>query len=139
MKAKVPLAKAEKIASRVVEKLMPYCQRIEIAGSIRRRKSEAGDIDIVAEPKRVPHLFGVPFWQGIPTENLGLVVKNGLRYKQVLLTEKIYLDLFIVHPLAQLGVILAIRTGSTEFSHKLVSHTPYRYLPKEYIVKDGAI
>jgi len=139
MKAKVPLAKAEKIASRVVEKLMPYCQRIEIAGSIRRRKSEAGDIDIVAEPKRVPHLFGVPFWQGIPTENLGLVVKNGLRYKQVLLTEKIYLDLFIVHPLAQLGVILAIRTGSTEFSHKLVSHTPYGYLPKEYIVKDGAI
>ena len=139
MKAKVPLAKAEKIASRVVEKLMPYCQRIEIAGSIRRRKSEAGDIDIVAEPKRVPHLFGVPFWQGIPTENLGLVVKNGLRYKQVLLTEKIYLDLFIVHPLAQLGVILAIHTGSTEFSHKLVSHTPYGYLPKEYIVKDGAI
>jgi DNA polymerase/3'-5' exonuclease PolX len=139
MKAKVPLAKAEKIASRVVEKLMPYCQRIEIAGSIRRRKSEAGDIDIVAEPKRVPHLFGVPFWQGIPTENLGLVVKNGLRYKQVLLTEKIYLDLFIVHPLAQLGVILAIHTGSTEFSHKLVSHPPYGYLPKEYIVKDGAI
>jgi len=139
MKAKVPLAKAEKIASRVVEKLMPYCQRIEIAGSIRRRKSEAGDIDIVAEPKRVPHLFGVPFWQGIPTENLGLVVKNGDRYKQVLLTEKIYLDLFIVHPLAQLGVILAIHTGSTKFSHKLVSHTPYGYLPKEYIVKDGAI
>jgi len=139
MKAKVPLAKAEKIASRVVEKLMPYCQRIEIAGSIRRRKAEIGDIEIVAEPKMIRDLFDVPVLQAIPTENLGLVVKNGLRYKQVLLTEKIYLDLFIVHPLAQLGVILAIRTGSTEFSHKLVSHTPYGYLPKEYIVKDGAI
>jgi len=139
MKAKIPLAEAEEIASRVVEKLMPYCQRIEIAGSIRRRKSEAGDIDIVAEPKRVPHLFGVPFWQGIPTENLGLVVKNGDQYKMVFLPEKINLDLFIVLPPAQWVVILAIRTGSTEFSHKLVSHTPYGYLPKDYIVKDGAI
>ena len=139
MKAKIPLAEAEEIASRVVEKLMPYCQRIEIAGSIRRRKAEIGDIEIVAEPKMIRDLFDVPVLQAIPTENLGLVVKNGLRYKQVLLTEKIYLDLFIVHPLAQLGVILAIHTGSTKFSHKLVSHTPYGYLPKEYIVKDGAI
>ena len=139
MKAKIPLAEAEEIASLVVEKLMPYCQRIEIAGSIRRRKAEIGDIEIVAEPKMIRDLFDVPVLQAIPTENLGLVVKNGLRYKQVLLTEKIYLDLFIVHPLAQLGVILAIHTGSTKFSHKLVSHTPYGYLPKEYIVKDGAI
>jgi len=139
MKAKIPLAEAEEIASRMVEKLMPYCQRIEIAGSIRRRKAEVGDIEIVAEPKMIRDLFGVPVLQAIPAESLGLVVKNGDRYKQVLLPEKIYLDLFIVLPPAQWGVILAIRTGSAEFSHKLVSHPPYGYLPKDYIVKDGAI
>lgn len=35
------------IANRVKKKLAPYCERIEIAGSIRRKKPNPNDIDIV--------------------------------------------------------------------------------------------
>lgn len=40
MKTKMPLGEAEKIACKYADMLMPYCERIEIAGSIRRRKAE---------------------------------------------------------------------------------------------------
>ena|SRR5271157_403997 len=39
--------KVYKLAKRVVQELKPFCKRIEIAGSIRRRKPNPGDIDIV--------------------------------------------------------------------------------------------
>lgn len=45
------LADADEKAAKVVEILAPFCARIEIAGSIRRRRPEVGDIDLVIEPK----------------------------------------------------------------------------------------
>lgn len=39
------------IAERVKAELEPHCERIEIAGSIRRKKPEVKDIEIVAIPK----------------------------------------------------------------------------------------
>src|SRR3989344_1789872 len=44
-------AEAYAIATAIVEQLRPHCIRIEIAGSLRRKKSEVKDIDIVAIPK----------------------------------------------------------------------------------------
>ena len=38
------------IARDLVERLRPFCQRIEIAGSLRRGKAEIGDIEIMAIP-----------------------------------------------------------------------------------------
>ena len=46
------LAQAENLARRVVETMAPYCERVEIAGSIRRGKAEPKDIEIVAIPRR---------------------------------------------------------------------------------------
>jgi len=46
-----PLEVAEKIASALLTKLAPHAERIEIAGSIRRRRPDVGDIDLVAIPK----------------------------------------------------------------------------------------
>lgn len=43
----LPLIKAVRIADNVVSALREYCDRIEIAGSIRRQKPEVHDIDIV--------------------------------------------------------------------------------------------
>lgn len=43
----ISLAAAEAEASLIVMGLEPYCIRIEIAGSIRRRKRNVNDIDIV--------------------------------------------------------------------------------------------
>lgn len=139
MKVRIPLGEAEKIACKYADMLMPYCERIEIAGSIRRRKAEVGDIEIVAKPLPALDLFGSP--NGYHDLSLPLpAVKNGQRYKQYALPEGINLDLFIVLPPAQWGVIFALRTGGAEFSRKLVTAKRYGgYLPSLYIIRDGAV
>lgn len=50
-KTRCPLHRAEEIADEVVRLLEPYCERVAIAGSIRRRKPEVGDIEVLAIPK----------------------------------------------------------------------------------------
>ncbi len=43
----ISLVKAEAEAQKIVDGISPYCSRIEIVGSIRRRKENVNDIDIV--------------------------------------------------------------------------------------------
>lgn len=50
-KPKFPRALATSIAQEYVDFLTPYCEKIEIAGSLRRRKEEVGDIEILFIPK----------------------------------------------------------------------------------------
>lgn len=45
------LAAAQHIADRAYGALAPHCFRISIAGSIRRKAPEVGDIEVVAIPK----------------------------------------------------------------------------------------
>lgn len=116
------LEKAEKIAYTFIGEILPYCDRIEIAGSVRRRKDEVGDIEIVAIPKIeiIRILFGemeerhigfihalrrYPIIKGSPETG---------KYIQLQLPE-IKVDLFLATPL-NWGYIFAIRTGSAEFS-----------------------
>jgi len=47
------------IAEQVKAELQPHCIRIEIAGSIRRKKPECRDIEIVAIPKPYTHAMRV--------------------------------------------------------------------------------
>ena len=49
-KTKRPLADAERIAAAIVADLAPFCARIQVAGSVRRRKEAVGDIELVAIP-----------------------------------------------------------------------------------------
>lgn len=42
---------AQRCADRLMDWLSPLAERIEIAGSIRRRRPDVGDIDLVAIPK----------------------------------------------------------------------------------------
>ena len=44
------LEQAKRIADEVISKLRPHCERIEVAGSIRRGKSWVRDIDLVCIP-----------------------------------------------------------------------------------------
>ena len=39
------------LADKILEKLKPYCNKIKVAGSIRRHKENPEDIDIVLIPK----------------------------------------------------------------------------------------
>lgn len=45
---KLPIKDILPIAQTLVERLRPFCQRIEIAGSLRRKRPMIGDIEIFA-------------------------------------------------------------------------------------------
>lgn len=125
------LSEAEAIARRCVETLRPYCDRIEIAGSIRRRKPEPGDIEIVAIPngyelrdmlEEVVETGRDPRFAPA-VESLGTVLKGNPhsgRFIQVALPEGITLDLFLATP-ENWGLIFAMRTGPAEYSHRVLA------------------
>lgn len=114
------LKQALEIAENVRALLAPHCERVEIAGSIRRKKPEVKDIEIVAIPK--PYDTGL-FESGIATiVNRWQKVKGELpcKYTQRILPEGIKLDLFFAEK-ENWGLIYAIRTGSAEYSHKVLA------------------
>lgn len=144
-KTKLPIIQAATLAQDIAMRLLPYCERLEIAGSIRRGKAEIGDIELIAIPKYSEvDLFGnlsdnheldLLDWS-----KFGRYVIGAHKYKQIDLPEGITLDLFIVTPPAQWGVQFMIRTGSAEFSHKMVTpRSQGGFMPSNYRVKDGAI
>ena len=49
------LAEAQKLTEEILDILRPLCERVEIAGSIRRKKAEVHDVDIVLIPKPVSY------------------------------------------------------------------------------------
>lgn len=48
---RIKLETAQRIATELMDILSPYCERIEIAGSIRRKKPDVKDIELVIIPK----------------------------------------------------------------------------------------
>lgn len=130
-KIKLPFAQAEKLADKIITALAPGCERIEIAGSIRRKKPMVGDIEIVCIPRLVSvDLFGevkVSALDGVLQSlvSAGRLVrgdKDGDKLKtfNIPAVEDLKLDLFITTPEAW-GIIFTIRTGSAEFSKQLVT------------------
>ena len=108
------------IAESIKALLAPHCVRIEIAGSIRRKKPECRDIEIVAIPK--PFQVGL-FEDGIATVvNQWDKVKGELpcKYTQRIHPSGIKIDLFFAEP-GNWGMILAIRTGSADYSHGVLA------------------
>ena len=114
---------ANKIAEAVLEQLRPHCKRVQIAGSIRRKKENVGDIEIVATP--------LPYSNGMFEDGLAKVVnqwekvKGELeygksKYTQRILPEGIKLDLFFAEE-DNWGYTLALRTGSADYSHKVLA------------------
>lgn len=115
------LNKALNIAQEVKKQLAPHCERIEIAGSIRRKNPNVKDIEIVAIPK--PYNVGL-FESGIASVvNQWAKTKGDLpcKYTQRILPEGIKLDLFFANE-ENWGLIYAIRTGSAEYSHKVLAN-----------------
>ena len=142
-KARIPLAHAEQLAAELVEHLSPACERLEIAGSIRRRRHDVGDVELCAIPRRTPELdlFGGETGQCV---NLLVSLTDDLLKAGVLqqrldvngrpawgewMRRAVYkgfaLDLFSGLE-AQWGVLMAIRTGPAAFSHRLVTDTTQR-------------
>jgi len=149
---RVPHHEAERLAEGIVETLRPGCERVEVAGSIRRGTPTVGDIEIVAIPKITTGpdpsvLFGDPIETNLLDAILegelrdGYLVpsehpRDGERYKAFThATTGLGLDLFLVRPPAQWGVIFTIRTGPAKFSQWLVTEARRR----GFHVIDGAL
>jgi len=127
--------------------LTPYCERICIAGSIRRQRPEVKDIELVCIPRMVPGgLFGdelevdpgfcevVNQWRKVKGEPTG-------KYTQRILPGGMMLDLFIANP-DNWGWQLCLRTGSAGFNeHVMIPALKARgYLSeKGHIQRDGQI
>ena len=58
----LPPARSQRWADAIVRELTPLCARLEVAGSVRRRRPQCHDIDIVCIPLREESkdLFGAP-------------------------------------------------------------------------------
>lgn len=114
------LTEALRTAYEVKSLLEPHCDRIEIAGSIRRRRPEVKDIEIVAIPK--------PYETGLFASGIALVVNQWekvkgelpCKYTQRTLPQGIKLDLFFAHK-DNWGLIYAMRTGSADYSHHVLA------------------
>lgn len=125
------LAQASEIADKYKNLLAPWCERIEIAGSIRRGKKEVSDIELVCIPRSchlVPFVTTVKQWIKIKGEPTG-------KYTRRKLYEGIYLDLFIANK-NNWGLIYAIRTGSAEYSHKVLA---IGWVKKGFESRDGVL
>lgn len=49
---RIPWAFMRNLADQVVAELTPYCERIEVAGSVRRRRETVKDIEVLVIPRR---------------------------------------------------------------------------------------
>lgn len=134
------------------------CERIAIAGSLRRGAAVVKDIELVAIPRTVQVQAGL-FDDVFDIEDkLEQAVARGIeggwlaprdveinradgttetgrrmgeRYK-ALVYDGIPVDLFIVRPPAEWGVVYTIRTGPAEWSQKLVTECQRFFLRVEH-------
>ena len=140
------LREAREVGLRVVEKLRPFCDRIEIAGSIRRQKPWVNDVEIVLIPKsekreRQVLVQAADLWTAdvyrteievvrdpgyaVAVTELAVTIVRGVKlgeakYTQILVEGGTKVDLFTARP-ENWGYIFAIRTGSHEYSQGLLA------------------
>jgi DNA polymerase (family 10) len=141
-KTRMPLAVARELAERTCAFLLADADaftRAEVAGSVRRARPEVGDIEVVAQidPERA---FGASSRISAALRAMGVVRappitrKDGVevqapwgdRYMKGVFESgpggvTVQLDLFMVSPPAEWGVVYLIRTGSADFSHTMVT------------------
>ncbi len=144
------LLHAEDCARALLDEMRPYCERCHIAGSVRRRKPECKDIEIVAVPRwKREHDLASLFVESVSvnllfrwaqqsavkwikpgvSEVVSWTIKPVGKYWRGLLSSGIKLDLFLASP-DNFGLIYLIRTGAAEFSSAILgyakNHTPYQ-------------
>jgi DNA polymerase/3'-5' exonuclease PolX len=160
----VKLDGARKVALNVVGLMRPFCERIEIAGSIRRGVADVKDIEIVCipswadwpkegsllaetEPVNVLHqavanAAGIRWIKpGVPGIEDWPIKPDGRYWRGLVLRDSfdapadIKLDVFLARP-ENWGVILTIRTGAADFSRALVTYARDR---TDYRVDGGQL
>ena len=139
-------SQAKEIAIRVYKALQPWCERIEIAGSVRREKADVHDIELVCDPAVILQndMFGevlakqrvAGFLNAVRAQ--GKIIKGDIasgRFVQVELPEGIVLDLFMPQSF-DFYRQLAIRTGSADYSHKVIATA---WIKKGYVGTENGL
>jgi len=136
-KVALPLDEAGMRALELVDMLADACERIEVAGSIRRRASTVGDVELVAVPRFEEVDEGDLWGTLVPRSALAARVdaliadgtlalhpddpKRGLLYQKLWIVDPgVQLDLF-TPPVPSFGLILLIRTGPADYSRQFVT------------------
>ena len=130
------LEDAEKLAQEIVEHIRPYCERVEVAGSIRRKKSEVRDIDLVLIPKPLlwPRIIAT-----LQRTMNAEVLKRGESIAQLTI-KGVNVDLYSATP-ETWGALLLIRTGSAEHNIKLSQIALRKGMKLSHcgLIKDGKV
>jgi len=162
-KTRIRLSEARQLAEAALALLAPYCDRIEVGGSIRRERMSIGDVELVAVPR-----FGTafvrdpndPMFGGCERENTNLLrnalddlvadgamqarlgkdgkAARGDRYQR-LVYRAFALDVFSVLEPAQWGCVFTLRTGPHQFNRWLVTPRPAGALPTSTVMDAGSL
>jgi hypothetical protein len=150
-KVRISLGAADVLASALQILLAEASDRVQIVGSVRRRRPVVGDLEFLAVPRPATDLFGKPLDDRTEVDAVlaGLIGqgklepgdKAGPKYKRFYVlpamtpsyasiaeareieqAQRIPLDLYLCRP-ETWGVLLAIRTGPAEFAEAIVTQT----------------
>jgi len=129
----------EEKAAELVELLRGACERLEVAGSLRRGAAEVGDVELVCVPRIGPSLYAGDLFGGGGAGKVDYLEERlrelkgrgvlrdrpdsrgrpswGERSVRALYGDRpsVAVDVFMVRPPAQWGAIMFIRTGPSEY------------------------
>lgn len=104
------LEEAEKLANEFIAEVSPFCERIQVAGSIRRKKPMVADIDLVVIVK---DWFGL----NVALQKLGKLILDGPKLKRILYKGE-QIDMYVATS-KMWATLLLIRTGSANHNIRL--------------------
>ncbi len=134
-KTRWPLAQAEEVAQELLAMLTAFCEVIQVAGSVRRRKPDVGDVELLCVPLRSLDLFSEPSGDLLAPQLLDLIRSRVLDYRLdnrgrrsfgplnknlIHVPSGIAVDVF-TGSLENWGRDLLIRTGSAAFNVRVMS------------------
>jgi DNA polymerase/3'-5' exonuclease PolX len=128
------LEQAEKLAEQFIHEIVVYCEKIKIVGSIRRRKTECRDIDLVllAKPEEL--------WNfALKLKRISKINIDGKQVKRVIYKGEQF-DLYFASP-ETWGALVLIRTGSAEHNIALSKRALNMGMKLSHkgLIKDGKI
>lgn len=134
---------ASRVADDLVCKLAPYCEKIQVVGSIRRERKMVGDVEILCIPRKIdvsntmfndkPEFVNSVSFERV-VDSMEKIKGNAStgKYFQRIHESGIKIDIFTALP-ETWGVQKMIRTGPADFSKQMVTDIKAR----GYRVADG--